>query len=203
MEIIVLKPSEFDMKNMGMSEIKKSRIRTVKLYHNNEKIYLHVPKSNIPFGISGFKDSPKKHLDFSISNQEFQDKLFELEKFIIDKAEENCNEWFGQEFTRSELESNFIKPLRKNGNYLPLFKQKLIKNSNDIYKFDLYDENKNKINLEEQDLEDIINKGDLIASVAYLDCIWIMNCNFGLSISCYQMMKIKKENTNVLTTFQI
>lgn len=208
--LVVIKPEDLKTKLLGFSELKKTKVRqSIGLFHNDEKIYLKLPKMQTPFGISSFNNKYKKTLDLTIEDETLLKKINKLDKYILKQAKINSIDWFGEEKTEEELEEMYTRCVRQSGKYLPTFRQKCLQTYRGDYSFALFDHENNQIDLSTSDPENYIKRTDIISCVVHIVGIWFMNTDlgdkkFGLDIRAFQMKKHPRPKSNtVLTTFAL
>jgi hypothetical protein len=200
-------------KNVDVSKLKYSEIRTLasgskSIYVNYgaQKLRIQTPVMYMPYGIGeGYEDKSKPELkkntekkydltisfkghDENIKIQTFLDKMREIESEIIDKAFENREPWFKDDYDGNKafvarLFSLMIKTDKDPktgkvvGKYPPTMRVKIpYDNANDKFNFDTFDMENNEI-----DFHTILTKlkGGKTQLIIELTGIWLAGGKYG------------------------
>jgi hypothetical protein len=200
-------------KNVDVSKLKYSEIRTLasgskSIYVNYgaQKLRIQTPVMYMPYGIGeGYEDKSKPELkkntekkydltisfkghDENIKIQTFLDKMREIEAEIIDKAFENREPWFKDDYDGNKafvarLFSLMIKTDKDPktgkvvGKYPPTMRVKIpYDNANDKFNFDTFDMENNEI-----DFHTILTKlkGGKTQLIIELTGIWLAGGKYG------------------------
>ena len=200
-------------KNVDVSKLKYSEIRTLasgskSIYVNYgaQKLRIQTPVMYMPYGIGeGYEDKSKPDLkkntekkydltisfkgnDENIKIQTFLDKMREIEAEIIDKAFENREAWFKDDYDGNKafvarLFSQMVKTDKDPktgkvvGKYPPTMRVKIpYDNPNDKFNFDTFDMENNEI-----DFHSIFTKlkGGKTQLIIELTGIWLAGGKYG------------------------
>ena len=175
----VLKPCEFDIKKINLSDPSKLPKGGYMIYVNNVRshLYMQTPKVNVLWDCKYFADdaegqSGKYTVQFSLTDLEnnkkmrdFYDVMASLDAYVLDAAFENRKEWFGAKFaksTKETLESLYTPMVKVNvdqetgepdGKFPPRFAFKVVKRDGK-HQCKLYDSEKNMFNIDDVDGEE-------------------------------------------------
>ena len=173
---------DFNILNLGNPTLANNSNYISKIHHGvtNKNLYIQFPKCTTKNGI--IKNSSKMYteLNFSISQKNVIDFFENLEKFCTEKIYKNKNLWF---YDSSNIEKNDIdelmlstmKPYKHGKNFLV---KAYIKSD----KLHIYDENENKISI-----EDFVHTSEFIPLVN-INNIKFSTKNFCIEIFLTQMM---------------
>ena len=197
----------FDINKIKFGEVKKldNGGKYIPLLYNNEPFDLQTPECIAPYGLNTYNNEDDKKIDYSLSLS-FKDKdtrkplekLYKCFKTIdknnIDNAFENQLKWFKAKYnSRDVVKALYVSVIRmpkdKNGDvtdkYPPTFKVKIPQDSNRKIKCDVYDENRNKVNL-----LDLNMKGAKVTCIVRCGGIYIAGNRFGMTFNVRQMLVI-------------
>lgn len=116
--------------NLQFSSPKQNSFGGQYVYINQpdrSKVCISTPICSLPFGLNTYKGS--NTLDLQVRDQELNNFLSEFDHFVVEAAEKNSFSWFKRYMHRSVISELFNKQIKQNGNYLPLFKIKLNKDT--------------------------------------------------------------------------
>lgn len=198
---------DFNKFSFTKGKDKKMGFTTVNILYDNRVPYFKFPKMSAVFGVSKWENKNKpgsytyslstswdnKNPDSSIKN--VYNKAIEFDNFIKNKAIENYKEWLGEseEPDMKYIEKIYtplvILPRDKTGGELDYSSRSNVSlslNPDGMFSFSLYNEDKEKIDLSEDNYEEHIFKGDLIATMRVPRWIWISRLGFGVNWRLYQ-----------------
>jgi hypothetical protein len=158
------------------------------------KVRLQTPVQSCPFGVSRYDDAnggASFSLDVSFKDADENHKVKQLwdacaalDEFMLDKAVEKSEEWFGKAMSR-EIVQEFYKPVvRQSSNpdkYKPTIRFKL----NPPYT-EIFDDQGNRI----ESLE-YITKGSTVRGIVELS-FWMVGKNFGVSLRAVQLQVLSR-----------
>lgn len=205
----ILKPSDIDVNRIKYSEAKQNAAggRTVYINYTGDdgrdgKMYIQTPTMNLPWGLSSWENK-KFNVDVSfteapskLSGQEkvFSDKLTSIHDKIVKDALERSADWLKKKFKAKDLpilKEFFSSPLRKSvdketgeatGKYPDTLRVKVYKNRDDSWVPEVYDSDKQRL-----DVEEGLVKGAKVKCLLQLQSVWIAGGNnFGVSYSLHQ-----------------
>lgn len=183
--------------------------RAVKLLYNKEPVQICTSTLYSPFGvkpsIKGWSNFTEYNLDCSLnqSNSEnsvlFRETIERLDKIIQELVKDNFSLF-------NTNEDNFVynNILRENGNYPKLIKFNLPRDKNGNFESFIFDINKEKIPLSENNIEEILCKGKVFKAIIECVKIWFYNGKVGsiwkivqLKFSEKEPNSLSKNNTNL------
>jgi hypothetical protein len=202
-------PKSVDVSKLRYSEVRTlaSGSKSIYINYGTQKLRIQTPVMHMPYGVGeGYEDKNKapelkknseKKYDITLSFkgseenpkiQTFLDKMREIEKEIIDKAFENREPWFKDDFEGNKtFVARLFSPMIKIdkdpktgkvvGKYPPTLRVKLPYDGiNDKFNFDSFDMDNNDINF-----TDIIAKlkGGKTQLIIELTSIWMAGGKYG------------------------
>lgn len=210
------KADNFNTKNINISEnirVNKYGGKSVYVNYLNGPLRLQFPQMKLPFGISKFTNPDKPdevrysmELAFKNNEDKILKQFVDLEEKIIDYVEKNSKEIFKKQKSREVLKDAYKSHLRfyhdDEGNlsdkYAPRLKVKIY-TSNGNFQVDAYEAEKvdgkyPKIQISEENFEEIIGKGSQIESILQCTGIWVVGQAFGVSWVLNQAKVYKNDN---------
>lgn len=189
--------SDFCPKTIVLSPMTKNAKGGKTLYMNTPqggKVRVQTPVQSCPFGVSRFDDAnggASYSLDASFKDAEENPKVkalwdacAALDEFMLQKAVENSESWFGKPMTR-EIVEEFYKPVVRQASnpdkYRPTIRFKL----NPPYT-EIFDDQGNRI----ESLE-YITKGSTVRGIVELS-FWMVGKNFGISLRAVQLQVLSR-----------
>lgn len=155
-----LKLNNFDPKNLKFSNI-SSKKRSIKLFYNDSDLLLQLPRMCTPFGLQYFDNNDNKrfHIDLSFKTDvkdlnenhinELNNKLNQMDNFIVKKALEYSNVWFDSDYNYDDDEiRNMYKTIIKPNVFFPPNIHIKLPIKNDEFVTNFFDSNKNIINID-------------------------------------------------------
>lgn len=212
----VIKAEKFKASSINFSEtikVNKYGGKTVYANYNGGPLRLQMPKMNLPFGVSKYQnpdkpDEIKYSLEMSFANlpDEILTELKNMEEKIIAFAEEKSKELFKKQQSKDlllEFYKSFIKYAESDDGeridkYAPRMKAKIY-NEGKNFKVDAFESEKvngsyPKINITEDDVDEIIQKGAKCEAIIECTGIWVVNKTFGVSWKLAQVKIYRNEN---------
>lgn len=196
-DFIILKPEELDFSKISFSSVRTNGFggKSVYMYYDKKRLYLRLPKMRSPFGAGAYQESDKYNIDLSLDEDNpdvkvLKKKLIEMDKKIMSFAVDKSVEWFGKEKTHELVEDKYTSQLResKKDTYAPCFRIKLTKNKKDEFIVELYDSEKNELNIDDKNVTDVLHKGVKVKSIVECVGLWFMGTGkFGVSWRAQQM----------------
>lgn len=160
----------FSTLNISTVSICKSG-KSLKLFNDVKKpLALQSTVLYCPFGVSRFENKWSGMYDYTVSC--YTDEDFHSFSEALDKKVAECL----TQFTTSELQST----LRQNKDYPKLFRLKLPRDSNGNFNFVIFDKEKNKIKVTEDNIEEVFCKKRLFKCI--MQCEKITDWNDKASI---------------------
>ena len=205
----VMKASQFDLSQINYSDIKILDSGAKQVYVNygpdNDRIILHTPRFTLPFNMSVFDkgETPKYSFEASFRDmenykplQEFYKKFSEFDTKLIDDGVALSVSWFKKRNTTREvvdaLYHAMIKPSRDretgepDGKYPPTMRFKL-PYRNGRFMFEVYDFNRNPIDLTETPLTELLVKGSKVRALVQCSGLWFASGRYGCTWNVVQL----------------
>lgn len=190
------------------------RYKNPKVYSNS--LLLQTPSLLAPFGASSFDSdsNDKKPRNFNVClslSDDAHKKMALLIQFIEDLEEKVCKSFASDPDVlklinikstkkngtkkkiselQEELENNrFSSLLKRNGDYPPLLRTKLIRDRGNTEVFNLFCETvnadgiKNQVTILDGNVADIFSAGSRLQCIIHFSNIWVVNGRFGISAS--------------------
>lgn len=224
-ETKVIKLRDFKPENIRFSSLRTTKHGGKIVYINYDyednrspkPLRIQMPKMKTPFGISGWdtsrldkKDSsPTENsndtLELSVgSNNDIIEKIEQMDLIVISQAVDNSKEYFKKKYAEEYIKMQYKSALKFNENeegerdtkYPPRLKTKLYKDSDFVYKTQVFNTEKELLKIDVYNHLEILPKGS--ECVTLLECagIWIINEKFGVSWRPAQM-KVYKSDTKL------
>ena len=185
-------------KNFNTSEITNESVKTNALggkvvylkYKNQKKITMQTPLVAAPFGLSTYTDEKsgvtKYSIDMSFKGSDadpkiktFQEKMEEMDNYILTLAEQNSKEWLGKKMSKEVVEALYrpvVKQAKDPEKYAPTMKMKITNSSNGDMNIEAYNTKRERVNLKEE-----LTQGSRIRCLMEASSIWFVNKQFGVS----------------------
>jgi len=177
-------PFDFKILNLGNPTLVNNNNYSSKITHGltNKNLYIQLPKCSTKQGIHKNTSKTYTELSFSIADKNVIEFFENLEKTCTDKIFQNRDLWFydSKNMDRSDIDDLMLSTMKpyKHG------KQFLVKAHIKLDKFNIYDENENKIPIDEFD-----NSNEFIPLVN-INNIKFSTKNFCIEIFLTQIMLI-------------
>ena len=207
MATTILKPSEFDIKNLTYGDVieRKNGSKVCYPLYNKKPLYFQTPQMYAPFGISTFNNDGGKPEDYSMnlsfqgmnerkSLKAFYDMLEQIDKANIQEGFKNCSSWLNKKKVNSTdvVEALYTPIIREatSDKYSSTFKLKL-PYYDDMFKTQFYDKTGEVMNI-----KNYLNgqtKGSKCKAVIMCAGIWLIGGKFGCTWQCVQMECVMPE----------
>lgn len=222
MSVKVIKLKDFKTENVRFSSPRQNKHGGKVVYVNydyedgnvSKPLRIQLPKMKAPFGISGWdkdrvdkKDtSPTEQsndtLELSIGDyNELIEKFEKVDELAIEQGIINSKDFFKKKFDASYIKMQFKSAIKfsenedgeRNDKYPPRLKTKLYKDTDFSYKTQVFNSDKELMDLTVYNHNNVIPKG--CDCIVLLECagIWIINDKFGLSWRPVQMKVFKSD----------
>lgn len=157
----------------------------MKYINSYKPILIQTPYLYIPLGICKNTMNNLHFLNIDIIDEEFENILNNMDKKIINDSEIKKSDW--------QLNDEFIyEKILKNDYNTPYIISHLPKNENNKWLFEMYDYDKQIINIDVNLISDIY-----LRCILLLDGLWFSDNKYGLSIKLIQVQKkIVPDNSN-------
>jgi len=202
----VVFPNTFAVSKISITQPKvlESGAKAAYLNYEGGKLVLQSAIAmSLPFGLSVYDKNPTGTPEYSIDlsfrgadkNPEiklFQDRLQELDAYMIDQGVKNCKSWFKSDLKREVIQAFYTPTVRfakdKEGNlqpYPPTLKIKLRKPNGD-FEAKFYDVKGNAY--KGVPVEDLLAKGVQLTALIECGGVWFAGSKFGLTFRAKQII---------------
>lgn len=207
-------PHEFDVSEVTYGAPKKNDNGGKSIYINYKKapLVIQLPEMQAPFGLSKWTNDGKTKytLDLSFNGRSerkvlnsFFENMLAFDKKLLTDSLDNSPTWFNKKYNSIEVVEALYTPSikfakDKNGEivtkYEPTFKMSLPMNKEGTgFACEVYDNNKNKVNLTDLDASGAM-KGARVSAIVQCLGIWVAGTKFGCSWKVLQM-KVSPRST--------
>ena len=199
------------MSHMNVFDIDFSRLkiaksgRNIKLIYEKEPLQLITCKMYSPFGVkmaqNNYSQFSNYHLDCSLNQStsdvsiKYRESLEKLDNKIIELIQDNL-QLFNTGNESLNVEEMYSRILRENKSYPKLMKIQLPRDSKGNFECVIFDENKNKLILNESNIENILCKGKIFKSIIECGKIWYYNGRFGTTWNIKQLKFMVSTNSS-------
>jgi len=191
-----------DSKNIDDSLFKLAKSgRAVKILYNKEPVQICTSILYSPFGVKPIVKEWSNFTEYNIdcslnqSNSEnsvlFRETIERIDQIIQQLVKDNLNLF-------NVKDSNFVynNILRQNGNYPKLVKFNLPRDKNGNFESFIFDINKEKIPVSENNIEEILSKGKVFRAIIECVKVWVYNGKVGSIWKVVQLKFSEKELDN-------
>ena len=169
--------------------------RNIKLLYNRQPLQLVTSKMYTPFGVKVYNNDYSSftncHLDCSLNQgqDEILLALAALDNRIIELIKSKSNlfkDAINIEFD-DDVSTYYSPFLRPNKNYPKLMKISLPRDKNGNFDFVLFSENKDKVPVDDKNIEDIFCKGTSFKGIIECSKLWYYKGKFGSTWNLVQL----------------
>lgn len=212
----IITTSSFDVSKIVIGGVRvnpTTKSKTANISYNDKAFIVRVPKMSVPlvwdkdetgtkFTLEmSFRGMDKEIVDDSVQSSkpttpltDFYSMLSNIDNYILQKAQEHSVDWFKKQMTREACEFLY-SPIIKTPNdpaYAPTFKITMYKRNNK-FECDVFDENKEKIEIENPHTIKGCN------AMALMQCtgIWMAGSKFGTTWKLNQLRVFPRTRDNV------
>ena len=185
-------------KNFNASELTNESVKTNALggkvvylkYNDQKKITMQTPLVAAPFGLSTYTDEKtgitKYSIDMSFKGSEadpkiktLQQKMEDMDNYILTLAEKNSKEWLGKKMSKEVVEALYrpiVKQAKDPEKYAPTMKMKITNSTKGDMNVEAYNTKRERVDLKEE-----LTQGSRIRCLMECSSIWFVNKQFGVS----------------------
>jgi hypothetical protein len=196
--------SHVNLFELDFSQLKIAKSgRNIKIIYNKEPVQIVTGKMYTPFGVkanqNNFSQFATYHLDCSLNQStsdisvKYRESLEKLDNRIIELIQDNL-QLFNTNVSREDIPSVYSRILRENKTYPKLMKISLPRDSKGNFESVIFDENKNKILLEESTIENVLCKGKIFKTIIECGKLWYYNGRFGTTWTLKQLKFAEAQN---------
>lgn len=183
--------------------------RAVKLLHNKVPFKMHTIKMYCPFGVKSvnkeWSNFTEYYVDCSLNQSEsdlakkYRDELSLLDNKLNEVVSENLDMF---KVNNESSEMTYCPVLRENGTYPKLFRIQLPRDKNGNFTFFGFDENKQKLKINESNISSIFERGKVFKGIIECQKVWVYNGKIGSIWNLVQMKMCKEEVVQTQQTHQ-
>jgi len=198
----IVTPSNFDVKKLTVSDLKKLENGSSQVYINYDGKRLRVqgPRLPVPYSAGDYQGNQKFKVQFSFRDRNTNPKvaaymkmLEDIDNFVVEQATKNAGKWFKMAGASREMIALFYTPTVKiskdrEGNVkdYPPTQSLSLKQRNGAWMTEMYDSKKQAI--EGASPMEVLRKGAEVTPMCDASSIWIADKKFGLSWSLFQAL---------------
>jgi hypothetical protein len=162
----------------------------------NSRVRLNFPKMRVKFINKNKLDLSYENKNINSRLQETFNKISEMDDFLMNKAKEYSKEWF-QRDSLEDVETMYLKQNKKNKNYDPLFRVKVVESKKGEVLTEFFNNKKESINIESYESL----KGKLVDGIYEASDIWFSSfegteMKFGVIWNVVQM-RVYEDSTEL------
>lgn len=191
--------NELDMTKISLAKIGRN-ISLVYPNESNEKELLQIVtgKMYIPFGVkinpNNYSSFPNCHIDCSLNQSNSQEslscreKLEELDLCIQELIVKNAHLFnTSDNITEENILEKYRPILRENKSYPKLMKISLTRDSQGNFQPIIFDNLREKIYMDDDNVQTLLSKGKIFASIIECGKLWYYNGEFGSTWNLIQL----------------
>ena len=187
-----------DLQTLDIKNLKLGKSgRAVKLLYDKQPLQLCTSTMYIPFGVKfsvkEWTNYPEYYLDCFLNNSKsdisinFKECIGRLDSMISDLVKQNLTLFNSKtESPRSDFDYSPI--LRENGQYPKLMRLQVSRDRNGNFESFIFDENKQKVPIDENNIESILCKGKTFKTIIECVKVWYYNGKVG---SIWKIVQLK------------
>jgi hypothetical protein len=202
--------SHVNLFDLDLSKLKVAKSgRNIKVMYGKEPLQLVTGKMYTPFGAKSNQNSYSSftncHIDCSLNQSKseasvkYRESIEALDRKIIELIQDNLN-YFNtgnMTFQPEDIPNIYSPMLRENKTYPKLMKIALPRDSKGNFECVIFDENKEKVLIEENNLEEVVCKGKIFKGIIECGKIWYYNGRFGTTWNLKQLKFIESAQVDV------
>lgn len=211
-----------DLQTLDITNLKLGKSgRAVRLLYGKEPLQLCTSTMYIPFGVKfsvkEWTNYPEYYLDCFLNNSKsdisinFKNCIERLDGMISDLVKDNLR-LFDSKNETAKRDFEYSPILRENGQYPRLMRLQISRDRNGNFESFVFDENKQKVPIDENNIETVLCKGKTFKTIIECSKVWYYNGKVG---SIWKVVQLKfsertvsnepEENTgeNVYNTLMI
>jgi len=205
------------MSHINLNELDLTKLRLaksgkmVKLVYDKEPLEIVTGKLYTPFGVkvnpSSYSQWNTCNIDCSLnqSNSEisvaYRNSLEALDARITELLQEQGETLFNLngQFDFDDINSFYSPVLRENKTYPKLMKISLPRDSKGNFEFVIFNENKEKVQVTDNNITNVLCKGKIFKSIIECNKVWYYNGRFGTTWHLKQLRFVENENATPKT----
>ncbi len=182
--------------------IAKSGKKNVLLY-NKEPLEIATSVLYCPFGIKSSINKWSSQTEYYLEASIYDRNNESTQKFqtFIDKLDQWIQTKLLTDFAEVSPDDTYYPILKTNGDYPPLIKINIPRDKNGNFLCFMFDENKQKVNITEKNINDLLKKGTFFKLAIECSNIWAFNTKYGSKWNAKQLRfiqpKLKTQDGNL------
>jgi len=176
--------------------------RAIKLFYDKEPIQICSSTLYTPFGVKSITKEWSNYSEYNIDcalNQSasetsvnFRKNIEKFDSILHNLVKENTSLFSSK---NEQCNENFIYSpiLKENGNYPKLIKLQLSRDNNGNFNSFIFNENKEKVKITEENIEEILSKGKTFKVIMECVKVWFYNGKVG---SIWKIVQLKFSERN-------
>lgn len=182
--------------------------RTVKLLYNKEPLQFCSSYLYTPFGVKSVTKDWANFSEFYMSCSlndassetaiNFKEFILKLDTKIQELVRENTSIFNNAKVTQDASKCEYSPILKENGEYPKLIKLQFVRDKNGNFISFVFDENKEKIKIDESNIDTILSKGKIFKCIIECSKIWCYNGKVGSLWNILQL-RFSKNNEKTIT----
>lgn len=206
--------SHVNLFDLDFSKLKIAKSgRMIKVFYDKEPLQLVTGKLYTPFGVKVNQNSYSPfstcHLDCSLNQSKseasvkYRESLEALDRKIIELIQDSLHIFNtgNQTFSADDIPNIYSPILRENKSYPKLMKITLPRDSKGNFECVIFNENKEKVVIDENSVEEVLCKGKVFKTIVECGKVWYYNGRFGTTWNLKQLKFM--ENTPVDTSDKV
>jgi hypothetical protein len=202
--------SHVNLFDLDLTKLKIAKSgRMVKVMYGKEPLQLVTGKLYTPFGVKVNQNSYSPfatcHLDCSLNQSKseasvkYRESLEALDNKIVELIQESLHMFNtgNMTFQSDDIPNVYSSILRENKTYPKLMKITLPRDSKGNFDCVIFDENKNKVVIEEKTVEEVLCKGTIFKGIIECGKVWYYNGRFGTTWNLKQLKFMKNTQVEV------
>ena len=195
--------SHINITDLDLTKLKIGKSgRTLKVLYDGNPLQIATSKMYAPFGVrvnnNDYSHFTNCHLDSSLNQSKsaasvaIQEIFFGLDEKIVELVRDNKNLFSFKDGSNVDFDGDdFYSPIFKGKSEYPLLmKIALPREKNGNFDFVIFDENKQKVPVNDSNIEKVLSKGKVFKSIIECSKIWTYKGKIGTTWNLVQMRMV-------------
>ncbi len=183
--------------------------RNIKVMYGKEPLQLVTGKLYTPFGVKVNQNSYSSfttcHLDCSLNQSKseasvkYRESIEALDRKIIELIQDNLHLFNtgNTNYNTGDIPNIYSPMLRENKTYPKLMKISLPRDSKGNFECVIFDENKEKVLIDDNNVEEVLCKGKIFKGIVESCKVWYFNNRFGTTWNLKQLKFMENVSVDV------
>lgn len=187
-----------NLEGLDISNLKFGKSgRAIRLLYDKEPLQLCTSTMFLPFGVKSivkeWSNYSEYYIDCFLNNSKsdvsikFRESIEKFDSVISDLVKSNLS-LFDSKSEKANADFVYTPILKENGNYPKLMRLQLTRDKNGNFESFIFDENKNKILIKEDNIETVLAKGKVFKTIIECVKVWYYNGKVG---SIWKIVQLK------------